>query len=103
MTALYGAGVLVYINVLGTSRVAYGVILASNSAAYIAGTVYCRRLLLRHGLRGAVRRGSVWSLAGGLGVAAFGIGVFVVANTVIQRHGEPAPRSLPNTLGGSTT
>ena len=184
MTALYGAGVLVYINVLGTSRVAYGVILASNSVAYIAGTVYCRRLLLRHGLRGAVRRGSVWSLAGGLGVAgfsllgvqnvwavmlplwlfafghgvhqpcgqsavvgpfpakagtaaslsgfammltafctgqvlgrtlghtvypltlgvaAFGIGVFVVANTVIQRHGEPAPRSLPNTLGGSTT
>ena len=29
----------VYINVLGSSRLAYGVILATNSAAYIAGTV----------------------------------------------------------------
>ncbi len=179
------ASSFVYINVLGTSRLAYGVILASNSAAYIAGTVYCRRLLLRHGLRGAVRRGSVWSLAGGLsvaglsllgvhnvwavmlplwlfafghgvhqpcgqsavvgpfpdkagtaaslsgfammvtafctgqvlgrtlgqtvypltlGVAAFSIALFAVANTAVQRHGEPAPRSAPPTaLGGSTT
>ena len=63
----------VYINVLGTSRVAYGFILASNSAAYIAGTVVCRRLLLRHGVRGAVRRGSLFSLAGGLSVAGISL------------------------------
>jgi len=37
-----------------------------------------------------------------LGVAAFSIGVFVLANTVIQRHGEPAPRRTANALGGST-
>ena len=59
----------VFINVLGTSRVAYGLILASFSAAYIVGTFACRRLLLRHGLRGAVRRGALFSLAGGVGMA----------------------------------
>ena len=35
------------------------------SVAYIGGTFLCRRLLLRHGLRGAVRRGAWFSLAGG--------------------------------------
>ncbi len=59
----------VFINVLGTSRVAYGLILASFSGAYIVGTFACRRLLLRHGLRGAVRRGALFSLVGGVGMA----------------------------------
>src|SRR6185503_6084900 len=40
----------VYIEVLGTSRVAYGWIMLSQSAAYLAGTFWCRRLLVRHGL-----------------------------------------------------
>jgi MFS transporter, DHA1 family, multidrug resistance protein len=174
----------VYINVLGSSRLAYGVILATNSAAYIAGTMLCRRLLLRYGLRGAVRRGSVLSLAGGLGVAVislagwhnvwaimlplwlyalghgvhqpcgqaavvgpfpdkagtaaslsgfammatsfcagqvlghtlgdsvypltlgvglFSVVLFIIANTLVQRHGEPAPRTLAPAASGSAT
>jgi DHA1 family bicyclomycin/chloramphenicol resistance-like MFS transporter len=63
----------VYINVLGTSRVLFGAILATNSLAYILGTFLCRRLLRRHGLRGAVKRGAVFSLAGGLGMAGLSL------------------------------
>ena len=63
----------VFIDVLGTSRLAYGAILATNSMAYIAGTWLCRRLLLRHGLRGAVKRGAWFSLAGGLSMAALSL------------------------------
>jgi len=48
----------VFINVLGTSRVMYGAILGSISLAYIGGTMLCRRLLTRYGLRGAVKRGA---------------------------------------------
>jgi len=63
----------VFINVLGTSRIAYGLILAAFSGAYIVGTFACRRLLLRHGLRGAVRRGAAYSLVGGVGMAALSL------------------------------
>ena len=63
----------VFINLLGTSRVEYGLILATSSMAYIAGTLLCRRLLLRHGLRGAVRRGAWFSLAGGVGMAGLSL------------------------------
>jgi DHA1 family bicyclomycin/chloramphenicol resistance-like MFS transporter len=63
----------VFINVLGSSRVLYGVILATSSLAYIAGTLVCRRLLVRHGLPGAVKRGAVVSLAGGLSMAALSL------------------------------
>ena len=59
----------VFINVLGTTRIQFGVILASCSMAYVFGTMLCRRLLLRHGLRGAVKRGAVLSLTGGVGMA----------------------------------
>ncbi len=63
----------VYIEVLGLTRIGYGLTLAANSFAYIVGTVWCRRLLLRHGLRGAVQRGAWASLAGGVGMAAFSL------------------------------
>ena len=63
----------VFINVLGTSRVEYGLILASFSGAYIVGTFARRRLLLRHGLRGAARRGALFSLAGGVGMAVLSL------------------------------
>ena len=63
----------VFIDVLGLSRMAYGGVLAVNSLAYVAGTVLCRRLLLRHGLRGAVKRSAWFSLAGGLGMAGLSL------------------------------
>ena len=63
----------VFINVLGTSKLACGAILATRSVACVAGTWLCRRLLLRHGLRGAVRRGAALSLAGGFRMAALSL------------------------------
>ena len=63
----------VFIDVLGLSRMAYGGVLAVNSLAYIVGTVLCRHLLLRHGLRGAVKRAALFSLAGGLGMAGLSL------------------------------
>jgi MFS transporter, DHA1 family, multidrug resistance protein len=63
----------VFINMRGSTRVEYGLILASCSLAYIVGTLICRRLLLRHGLRGTAKRGALFSLAGGVGMAALSL------------------------------
>ena len=63
----------VYIEVLGTSRVAYGAIMLSQSAAYLGGTFWCRRLLARHGLCGAVRRGALFTLAAGASMAGLAL------------------------------
>jgi DHA1 family bicyclomycin/chloramphenicol resistance-like MFS transporter len=56
----------VLIDVLGSSRWACGLYIAGCSVSYIVGTFWCRRWLPRHGLAGAVKRGAVFSLAGGL-------------------------------------
>jgi MFS transporter, DHA1 family, multidrug resistance protein len=70
---LLAASSFVYIGVLGLSRLACGAILASNSLFYIAGTLLCRRLLVRHGLRPTVAIGAAFSLAGGLSTALLSI------------------------------
>jgi len=63
----------VYIGVLGLTPWGYGLAMASASLAYLAATFWCRRLLARHGLAGAVRQGALFTLAGGLGLAALGL------------------------------
>lgn len=70
---LLAASSFIYIDVLGVSRLGCGAILASNSLFYIAGTLLCRRLLARHGLRRTVAVGGALSLAGGLGTAALSL------------------------------
>lgn len=76
----------VFIDVLGTSRVGYGFIMLTNSAAYVAGTFLCRRLLLRHGLRGAVRLGAGFTLVGGLSMAGLSLaGVHTVWAIVLPQ------------------
>jgi DHA1 family bicyclomycin/chloramphenicol resistance-like MFS transporter len=63
----------VYIGLLGVSKVVYGLIMMSQSTAYILGTFWCRRLLARHGLRGAVRRGALFTAAGSLSMAVLAL------------------------------
>ncbi|HEX5684965.1 MAG TPA: Bcr/CflA family efflux MFS transporter [Ideonella sp.] len=63
----------VYIGVLGLSPWGYGLAMASASLSYMAATFYCRRLLVRRGLAGAVRLGAVFTLAGGLGMACLAL------------------------------
>lgn len=60
----------VYIGLLGLTPWGYGLAMASASLSYLLATFYCRHLLVRHGLSGAVRRGALFTLAGGLGMAA---------------------------------
>jgi DHA1 family bicyclomycin/chloramphenicol resistance-like MFS transporter len=67
--AMLAGSSFVFIGLFGVGRFDYGVVLGSVSLAYIGGTFWCRRLLRRHGLRGAVARGAVFSLAGGASTA----------------------------------
>jgi len=64
-TVLAGSS-FVYIDVLGLSPRAYGLAMASASVSYLAGTFACRRWVLRFGMAGAVARGAVFTLVGGL-------------------------------------
>jgi len=77
VTATYGglftilaASSFTYIDVLGLTPAQYGLAMATGSVSYLVGTFFCRRWLLRSGLLGAVRRGALFSLAGGLGMLA---------------------------------
>ena len=63
------ASSFVYIDVLGLSRLAYGLVVASNSLAYITGTWLCRRWIAQRGVQRTVWLGGCMSLAGGLGMA----------------------------------
>jgi DHA1 family bicyclomycin/chloramphenicol resistance-like MFS transporter len=73
---ILAASPFVYIDLLGLTPMQFGVAMATGSLSYITGTIVCRRWLLRHGLRGTVRRGALFTLAGGLsllGLAALGV------------------------------
>ncbi|RKJ94512.1 multidrug effflux MFS transporter [Alicycliphilus denitrificans] len=72
-TATYGglftflaASSFVYIGVLGTTRTQYGLVLLSTAVAYLLGTLLCRRLLARWGLRRTVAIAGALSACGGL-------------------------------------
>lgn len=71
--AFLAASSFVFIEVLGVSRLMCGVFIAGASVCYVIGTFWCRRWLLRHGLAGAVRRGAVFTLIGGLSMAALAL------------------------------
>ncbi len=71
-TASYGglftflaASSFVFIQVLGLGKTQYGLVMFSMSLVYIAGTMLCRRLLARFGLRRAVALAAVLTLSGG--------------------------------------
>ena len=96
----------VFIEVLGASRAWYGLCVASCSLAYIAGTVLCRRLLARRGLRAAVAIGGGFSLAGGLSMAALSLaGVHAIWAIVVPQwvyaigHGIHQPCAQAGAIG----
>ncbi len=63
----------VFIDVLGTSRTAYGMGMATLSLSYLIGTVLCRRLLPKRGLTGTIKLAGWCSLAGGMALVAVSI------------------------------
>jgi DHA1 family bicyclomycin/chloramphenicol resistance-like MFS transporter len=68
------ASSFVYIDVLGTSRLAYGGLLMTASGSYLVGTWICRRWLPRRGVVGTVGIGAAFTLTGGIGLAALALG-----------------------------
>lgn len=66
------ASSFVFIQVLGLSKTAYGLVMMTMSFSYIVGTFICRRLLLVLGVRRTVAVAAVFTLVGGtsMGVMA---------------------------------
>ena len=113
----------VYIEVLGTSRAAYGLFLTASSLSYLCGTFLSRRWLRLHGLRGAVARAGALTLAGGLlltGLSLAGVhspwaicvphALFAIAHGVHQPCGQaavvgpfPAHAGAASALAGFST
>ena len=60
----------VLIKVLGLSQPGYGAVMFGQCLAYLMGTVLCRRLLPRFGVRDTIGIAAVFSLTGGLALGA---------------------------------
>ena len=73
----------VFVDLLEVSRQAYGLMLGSCAAVYVLGTLWCRRLLRRHGLAATAKRGAVFTLAGGLLVAALALAGYSSVATLL--------------------
>ena len=56
----------VFIDVVGLSKLEYGLLMCSMSFVYMLGTFLCRWLLVRYGVTRSVAMGGVLSLAGGI-------------------------------------
>lgn len=63
----------IFIEVLGTSRTYFGLALLSTAFAYLLGTLLCRRLLERLGLRRTVAAGAVLSATAGVLLGALAL------------------------------
>ncbi|MEK9951048.1 MAG: multidrug effflux MFS transporter [Curvibacter sp.] len=63
----------VFIELLGISRWAYGLIMASVSFTYLLGTVLCRWLLPRYGMQRTVALAARFTLTGGTLMGLFGL------------------------------
>jgi DHA1 family bicyclomycin/chloramphenicol resistance-like MFS transporter len=63
----------VFIQVLGLSRTQYGLVMFSMSLVYIFGTLMCRRLLPRFGVRRSVAIAGALSLTGGTAMGALAL------------------------------
>lgn len=70
---MLAASSFVFIEVLGTSRMAYGAALGTCSLFYIGGTFICRRLLSRGNASRTVAVGAAFSLSGGLLLAGLSL------------------------------
>lgn len=86
--AMLAGSSFVFLGILGVGHFEYGVILGSGSLVDIGGTFFwCRLLLRRHGLRGAVSRGAAFSLAGGAGAALLGLAGVHTVWAILVRQG----------------
>ena len=106
----------VFINVLGESKTSYGLLMLTMSLTYITGTVVCRRLIPRFGLRKTVALAWFFTLAGGTLIGVLGwLGVqntwaimvpyylFILAHGVHQPCGQSGAVSpFPHAAGAAS-
>lgn len=100
------ASSFVFINVLGLSKPAYGLVMLWNSLSYIAGTLLCRRWLPRHGVPGTICRASLFSLVGGVLMGALALAgvqtvwaIIVPLTLVMVAHGVHQPCGQTGAIG----
>ena len=96
----------VFIKVLGFSKTGYGLVMFSMSFSYILGTLLCRRLLPRFGVRRSVALAAGLTLVGGtlVGVLALaglhnGWAIMLPLYLVILAHGVHQPCSQSGAVG----
>jgi DHA1 family bicyclomycin/chloramphenicol resistance-like MFS transporter len=96
----------VFIKVLGLTRTQYGVVMFSMASMYILGTLMCRRLLPRFGLRRTVAIAGMFSFAGGsaLGLLALagvqrGWAIMLPYYLFMLAHGVHQPCSQSGAVG----
>ena len=106
----------VYIQVLGLSRMQFGLVMASSSLCYISGTLLCRRLLLRLGVRRTVAIAGALSLTAGTATGGLALAgwhslwtllppfwLFMVAHGVHQPCGQSgAVGPFPHAAGAAS-
>ena len=96
----------VFIKVLGLTRTQFGLVMFSMSLVYICGTVLCRRLLPRFGVRHSVAIAGVMTLSGGtlMGVLALaglhnGWAIMLPFYLFMLAHGVHQPCSQSGAVG----
>lgn len=103
---MLAASSFVFIQVLGLSRPAYGLLMSTVSGTYIVGTLLCRRLLPRWGVRRTVAVAAGFTLSGGLllGVFAYaglhsGWAIMLPFYLYMLAHGVHQPCSQSGAVG----
>lgn len=96
----------IFIKVLGLTRTQYGVVMFSMSFMYMLGTLMCRRLLPRFGLRRTVAIAGMFTFAGGttLGMLALaglhsGWAIMLPFYLFMLAHGVHQPCSQSGAIG----
>jgi len=96
----------VFIKVLGLTRTQYGFVMFSMAFVYMLGTIACRRLLPRFGIRRSVAVAGVLTLAGGtlLGVLAWaglrnGLSIMLPFYLFMLAHGVHQPCGQSGAVG----
>jgi MFS transporter, DHA1 family, multidrug resistance protein len=96
----------VFIKVLGLTRTEYGLVMFSMSFVYIFGTLMCRRLLPRFGVRRSVAIAGMLTLSGGTlvgGLALAGVhsvaAILIPFYLVMLGHGVHQPCSQSGAVG----
>ncbi len=100
------ASSFIFIKVLGLTKTQYGLVMFSNSFAYILGTFMCRRLLPHYGVRRSVAIAGGLSLSGGtlMGVLALtglhtGWAIMLPQYLFMLGHGIHQPCSQSGAVG----